>query len=208
MHHETSIIEISRSEENRVFQQCAAIHIEQITGGFLTTLGSSVLTRVYKSIAASQHAFLIVAKQDDTIQGFICGCFDTGKLYRDVIRQNSLAFLAVGLKRVFSTKTLRKIWETLTYPKREQPQGIPTEEILNFCVSSKAQRLGIGTMLMQALAQRFLAGGVSAIRIVTGAGQKSANAFYKKIGAAKMHTFEVHQGRESFIYRLELPKIQ
>lgn len=207
MREDISIAEINGPATPQVFSQCASIHIAQITGGFLTTLGPKVLARVYRSIAASQHAFLIVAQQNEQVVGFVCGCFDTGKLYRDVICKNAFPFLIAGVRKALSLETLRKIWETLVYPNKEQPSGIPTEEILNFCVSPTIQRTGLGSTLMIALSRKFAENGVSAIRIVTGAEQKSAISFYEKIGADKVHEFEVHRGTTSYIYRYQIPEV-
>lgn len=208
MGNQISIIELDNNASQVRFEECAAIHIEQITGGFLSTLGPKVLARVYWSIAASPNAFILAGLSDGHIVGFICGCYDTRKLYQDVIRDNAFAFAIAGLRRFLSPNTLRKIWETLAYPSKKQPQGIPQEEILNFCVSPRIQRSGLGSNLMKTLCQKFRGNNVTAIRIVTGADQKSAISFYEKIGASRVHTFEVHRGVSSYIYRYELPNYQ
>lgn len=192
------------STDSKTLAQCANIHIQQITGGFLSSLGEKVLTRVYSSIAASPHSFIITAKRDEQVIGFICGSFDTGKLYKQVLLKNGIRLSLACVKHIFSLRTIRKIWETLAYPKQALPTGIPDEEILNFCVAPNTQRSGLGTQLMNKLTQRFRDCGVTSIRIVTGAEQESAISFYEKIGAQRVHQFEVHRGIQSIIFKYDI----
>lgn len=188
--------------------QVAEIHRTEISEGFLATLGSGFLAKLYRALAGSPHAFLLVATEGEEVVGFICGGTDTKKVYRSFMLRWGVFVLPSILPSLLSFGRVKRILETLLYPSKEEVAELPKPEILNFCVSSRHQRKGIGRLLFHGLTEEFQSRGVSKIRIVTGESQKSAQQFYESLGAKKVADFEVHAGAGSRVYTFSLDKQQ
>lgn len=187
-------------ERAETFAHLARLHSEEIGGGFLTSLGMPLLQRLYRTINETPHAFILVAGTDTEIVGFLCASLNTKRVYRSVFSRAWIYFLPMIVRRIFSWRTIRSIWETLRYPGREFVPDLPAAEILNFCVSRKCQRGGIGRALFDAMEREYSRRGIDRIRIVTGAAQTSAIAFYEKIGATPVAMIEVHARAESRVF--------
>jgi ribosomal protein S18 acetylase RimI-like enzyme len=191
-----------------IFDQVAEIHLAEINEGFLATLGSGFLKRLYRALAESPHAFLLIAMERDVVVGFICGGTDTAKVYRSFMMRWGVLILPSLLPKLFSFHRMKRIVETLLYPSKEEVADLPKPEILNFCVSSKHQRKGVGRLLFIELVKEFQSRGISRIRIVTGKDQRSAQGFYESLGAEKVAEFEVHEGTASLVYVYDLDRAQ
>lgn len=187
--------------------QLARLHAEEISGGFLTSLGIPLLTRLYAAISRSPSAFTLICTVDGTIGGFLCASTDTAKVYRQVLRRAWLHLFPALLRRIFSWNTVHRCWETLRYPSRSSHADLPKAEILNFCVSGHLQRSGIGRRLFAAMEDEFRRRGISQIRIVTGKGQESAIRFYEKLGAEAVGIIEVHAQVESRLFRYSIRRL-
>ena len=188
-------------EPATVFVRLAQLHAEQITGGFLTSLGTPLLGRLYRAISQSPNAFILTASVGDRVVGFLCGSLNTRRVYRDVLAHSWIYLLPTIAARILSWRTLQRCWETLRYPTRRTATDLPQAEILNFCVAQDQQRHGVGRLLFAAMEKEFARRGVRDISIVTGATQLSAISFYEKIGASAAGTIEVHAHVESRLFR-------
>jgi ribosomal protein S18 acetylase RimI-like enzyme len=200
----SDIRSVKKTDPYTIFKQVALIHEAEISEGFLSTLGTTFLARMYKSLALSPHSFLLIAQENENVVGFICGGFDTGKAMKQFMFAQGLFVIFLILPKVLSIKSVKKIFETIFYPKKQLDTVLPDAEILNFCVDRNAQRKGIGKMLFNALCERFRNAGVHAMKIVTGESQKKAQAFYESLSARKVAELEVHKGTKSYIYTFDL----
>ncbi len=187
-----------------MFLQLACLHQQEIAGGFLTELGPTFLTRLYRALSRSPHSFVIVASKENEAAGFICGASDTGRVYRHFMLRWGLVTLPILIPKLVSLGRIRRVFETLLYPSRKENLELPTPEILNFCVSKKWQRKGVGKALFNALLEEFRKRRISRIRIVTGGEQYSAQAFYESIGASLVSEIEVHNGTKSLVYTYDI----
>lgn len=183
-----------------LYIEIANIHKQEISDGFLATFSNNFLVLLYKTIATSKYSFLYVYKNNDNVLGFICGCTDTQRLYLDFIKRTGFKTVLYIIPKLFSPKTIVKIFETLVYPNREVNRDLPESEILNFCVSGRTQGKGIGKKLFSSLIEEFKSLGISEIKIVTGQNQVSAQRFYEKIGARKVADIQIHKETDSIIY--------
>lgn len=182
------------------FRRLSKIHIEEIDDGFLSTLGPRLLIRLYRTLSTSPHAILIVASMNEDISGFICGSTNTGRVYMDFIKRAGLPALWILGPKLVSVKRLRRVLETLLYPRKKENIGLPESEILIFCVSKNFQRQRVGRALFNALIYEFKKRGVDEIKIVTGVNQIQAQMFYESVGAVLASTITVHKGTPSLIY--------
>jgi ribosomal protein S18 acetylase RimI-like enzyme len=182
------------------FRQIASIHKAEIKEGFLSTLGLSFLSLLYKSLSNSSYSFLIFAEEEGEIIGFICGGIDTNKVMKQFIMRYGIFVIPKLISNFFSLRKIKRILETLFYPVQKVNYNLPKPEILNFCVSNEFQRKGVGKKLFYALIDRFRQIGIDQIKIVTGENQKKAQKFYESLSANKVAEIEVHKGIKSSIY--------
>lgn len=187
-----------------VFGQLAEIHRKEIHEGFLSTLGDDFLTLLYRTLAQSESAFVLVDEDSGTVQGFIVGAVDTGGVYKQFFKKAGVRALPILLPKLLSLKRIKRVIETLFYPKGKQQDDLPEPEILNFCVRSELQGKGVGGQLFKALCEEFRRREVKQIRIVTGETQKSAQLFYEAKGAEHATNMEVHKDSSSRVYVYDL----
>ncbi|MBS1715440.1 MAG: GNAT family N-acetyltransferase [Armatimonadetes bacterium] len=182
------------------FVQMAEIHKSEIHEGFLSSLGGPFLTKLYAYLCDTEEAFAFAAMDGESMLGFIVGAMDTGQVYKGFARRGGFSAMAVLVPKLLSPARIKRILETLLYPKSKQSDDLPEPEILNFCVRSTSQGLGVGGALFRALLQEFRARGTGSIRIVTGETQKSAQQFYEAKGSRFVKSIEVHKGTLSRVY--------
>lgn len=182
------------------------LHKTEIHGGFLSSLGVNVLSRLYKALASSPHVITIVARVDGEIEGFICGGVDVGKVYRRFLCRECFLVLPALLPKLFSKRILWKLFELLFYPNKFKQLYLPKAEILNFCVSSNRQGLGIGRKLFAKLMDDLWEHSVQEVTIVTGVEQTSAQRFYESAGAQLVTKMSVHGNIESLAYKFIIGK--
>ncbi len=125
----------------------ADLHISGIHTGFISSLGIKFVTALYKAIAESKSAFGFVVLKNDRVVGFVAFTTDVNDLYRSVIFHSGVK-LAVGLAfSKFSFTLLKKIYETLFYPRRLKKLNLPSAELISISVSSEVRSLNLGTEL-------------------------------------------------------------
>src|ERR1039457_4244523 len=69
----------------------ALLHGQLISEGFLSSLGSSFLRRLYRRILCASGSFLLVAEAGGSAIGFIAGSVDVGHLYRSFLLRDGVA---------------------------------------------------------------------------------------------------------------------
>lgn len=199
------IVQLDGEETQGLFDQVVQIHKEAIHEGFLSTLGPNFLTALYRTLASGDRSFLIVAKEEEVLLGFICGSENTGEVYRDFMKRAGVKAIFMMLPKLFSIKRVKRIIETLLYPKKQKKEELPEPEILNFCVKKDTQGKGVGGRLFNELLTEFRRRDIGQIRIVTGEAQESAQRFYEAKGAILVTSIEVHKGTASRVYTYEVP---
>jgi ribosomal protein S18 acetylase RimI-like enzyme len=196
-------IEIQRLtsvSDTRLFREIAQIHQEEITEGFLSTLGIDFLEKLYRVIASSRHAFIFVATLEGQAVGCICGSTNTRLLYKEIILNYGWQMLLLMLPKIFSLSVIIKVKETLCYPQKNKCCDLPSSEILNFCVNNNYQRKGIAKSLFKHLTQEFKRLKINRIKIVTGERQISAQRFYEAMKATRISNISIHTGIVSYVY--------
>lgn len=186
------------------FRQLARLHREEIRDGFLSSLGEGFLSRLYQSLSMDANVYTVIARRNGEIIGYLCAAATIAGVYRQFLLRNAWRVAPLLLPRLCSIATLRRVAETLLYPARTSRSDLPGPEILNFCVSSRAQRCGVGRRLFQALCDEFTRRKVRQVRIVTGQAQISAQRFYESLGAVKVSEVEVHKTVRSVVYVYDL----
>jgi ribosomal protein S18 acetylase RimI-like enzyme len=170
----------------------AALHRERFPEGFLPTLGSRPLERLYRHIVQSAGAFLLVSDDADGLNGFVAVTEDTRRLYREFLRRHGLTAALVAAPAVL--RAPRKIWETVRYGSRADRAGLPAAEILAVAVSERKRGTGVAPGLVAAALGELRRRGIDAACVVTAAGNSSALRLYERAGFRRQQRTEVHRG--------------
>jgi len=185
--------------ESMYVEQVAALHIEGIKTGFISSLGISFVTALYEAIAKNKSSFGFVAEENDKVLGFVAFTTNINKLYKSVILKKGWRFALLSAGKMFSLKRTKKVFETLFYPSRIKKMNLPSAELLSIVVADESQGKGLGLQLLQ----KGLAGcakrGIDKVKVLVGADNKPANKFYLKCGFELVGQIDSH-GVVSNIY--------
>ena len=169
----------------------AALHAERIGEGFLVTLGPRFLTRLYRRIALSPTAVLVVAEDGPRIVGFVAAATNTRRLYADFLRRDAVPAGLAAVPAVL--RSPRRVWETFRYGNTDDGD-LPAAEVLSIAVASEAGGRGIGSALLAAALERLAEAGATTARVVTAVGNDPALAMYERAGFRRRTRTEVHAG--------------
>jgi len=169
----------------------AALHAERIAEGFLVTLGPRFLTRLYRRIALSPVAALVVADTGDRIVGFAAVATSTRRLYGEFLSRDAVPAGLAAAPAVL--RAPRRVWETLRYGGAGD-DDLPAAEVLSIAVAADAGGRGIGGALLASALDELTAAGAPAARVVTAVGNNAALAMYERAGFRRRTRTEVHAG--------------
>ena len=171
----------------------AALHAARIDEGFLTSLGTPFLRRLYARVLHSDDAFIVVDDLDGMTTGFAAGVANLGGLYRRFIVRDGLRAGLQAAPRLL--KNLPRVVETLRYPAITG--GLPEAEVLAVAVAADRSGHGVGRSLVRGAIDEFVSRGITTAKVVTTADNLAALAMYQACGFVAAHGVEVHAGRSS-----------
>jgi len=177
----------------------AALHIQGISRGFISSLGIDFVTALYESIAESNSSFGLVAKENGTVLGFVVFTTNLNELYKSVILKKGLRFAFLLAGRMFSLKRIKKVFETLFYPGRIKKMNLPDAELLAVVIAPKESGKGLATTLMQKGFAECARRGIGKVKVLVGADNKPANKLYLRCGFELVRQIDSH-GTLSNIY--------
>jgi ribosomal protein S18 acetylase RimI-like enzyme len=173
----------------------AALHAERIGEGFLVTLGPRFLARLYRRIALSPHAVLLVSTGPsaggERIVGFVATAISTRRLYGEFLRRDALAAGIAAGPAVL--RHPRRVWETFRYGSANDGD-LPEAEILSIAVATDLSGRGIGAALLGAAQEELSRLDAAEARVVTAVGNEAALAMYERAGFRRRTRTEVHAG--------------
>ncbi len=181
----------------------ARLHIEAIDTGFISSLGPSFVTALYRAIARSPHSLGWVALQGGEVIGFVAFSSHLGRLYRSVLLTGGARLLGAAAGRLLSWQRIKHVTETLMYPQRHPQTSLPQAELLAVAVSSQAQRQGVGRQLVQRGLQQCQEEGITGLKVCVGPHREPANRLYESCGF-QFHGELEHHGVMNHIYTIEL----
>jgi ribosomal protein S18 acetylase RimI-like enzyme len=170
----------------------ARLHRERFPGGFLPSLGSRPLERLYRHIVESATAFVLLTDDELGPSGFIAVTEDTRRLYREFLRREAVAAALVAAPAAL--RAPRRVWETVRYGRRRDNDDLPSAEILAVAVAERARGIGSAPSLVTTALEELLRRGVGAARVVTAAGNSRALRLYERAGFRRQGRTEVHRG--------------
>ncbi|MFH0922129.1 MAG: GNAT family N-acetyltransferase [Fibrobacterota bacterium] len=179
------------------FSEIARLHAESIPMGFLSMLGKTFLSRLYKGIARHPESCVIVARDEHgRVAGFVSGTLSVRRCYRGVLRKRFLSLCLLIVFKMFSPANLKRAWETLRYPAKQEAGERLEAELLSIAVSDSVRGKGVGKKLVAELETWFAAMGCYAgpYKVVTSAEDARSNGFYKSVGFEFQREF-MHHGK-------------
>ncbi len=171
----------------------ADLHATRIDEGFLTSLGTPFLRRLYARVLRSHDAFVVVDDHDGVTTGFAAGVADLGALYRRFIVHDGLRAGLQAAPRLL--KNLPRVVETLRYPT--MTGGLPEAEVLAVAVAADRSGHGVGQALVRKAIDEFVNHGIRTAKVMTTADNLAALAMYRACGFVAADGLEVHAGRSS-----------
>lgn len=192
-------------------RRAAELHAGRITEGFLSFLGPSFLTRLYRRICRSPHGFLLVAVADSGSEangageaaGFVAGSTDLGHLYRSFLWHDGLAAALAAAPRLLSG--WRRVAETLRHGASTADGTGRGAELLAIAVDAGRQTRGVGTQLVSAFLDQVTAQGGEAAYVVVAADNPGAIRLYERAGFVLQSEFELHAGTTSLLLQWDRP---
>jgi len=175
-------------------EEVAALHVRAISTGFISSLGMKFARSLYRAIALCPHGFGIVAREGEAILGYVSFATDIHRLYRTVLWRSGWKFSLLLVRHMFRGRTIRKILETLFYPRRTRHLNLPKAELLSIVVSEAARGRGIAAGLIGKGLESCLSQGIADVRVLVAASNAAANALYQKCGFQLAQQIYNHQG--------------
>lgn len=182
----------------------ANLHKKEIPTGFISSLNIRIIVLLYQTILA--HETLFVAKENGRVIGFVSLAYDTKKLYKRFIATHFFRVAPFFIGKIFSYNFLKKIFETLTAPRKTHAptETTATPELLSIVIDSSEQAKGLGYLLLKRLEEQLKRKNITTYKVVAGANLVAANKFYTKHQFKLVKTTEIHQGDVSNIYEKAL----
>jgi len=179
--------------------EIAEIHFQEIKYGFLNQLGKKFLSYFYMAMITSPNAFLVVTEEDNKVIGFISGCTNLNKFYKDFARQYTFKSFLILLKKIFSFSIFKKVFEVMSYSKKEE-KDLPSSELLSIAIIKEYQGQGIAQKLLERFVSEMKTREINKFRVIVGENLPQANKFYAKSGFIFHSKNSVHKDIPSNIY--------
>jgi len=162
--------------------QVAALHIQCISTGFISSMGIDFVTSLYDAIVKSKSSLGVVAVKNGKVIGFVAFTTNLNKLYKSIIRRKGLKFALLLAGNVLSLRRIKKIFETLSYPARIKKMNLPSAELLSIAVAPEERRKGLASQLIEKGLRLYRKSGVDKVKVLIGADNKAGNKLYLKSG--------------------------
>lgn len=162
--------------------QVAALHIQCISTGFISSMGIDFVTSLYEAIVKSKSSLGVVAVRNEKVIGFVSFTTNLNKLYKSLIRRKGLKFALLLAGNVLSLRRIKKIFETLSYPARIKKMNLPSAELLSIAVAPEERRKGLAGQLIEKGLRLYRKTGVDKVKVLIGADNKAGNKLYLKSG--------------------------
>lgn len=184
----------------------AALHIQGINTGFISSLGINFVTALYEAIAQSNSSFGFAAEDiNGKVLGFVTFTTNLGNLYKSIITKKGWRFALLLVGRMFSVRRIKKVLETLFYPGRVKKMDLPSAELLSIVVSPEECHAGLATRLVQKGFEHCQNMGLDKVKVLVGADNRPANNLYSKCGFEFAGQIDNH-GVTSNIYEVQTEK--
>jgi ribosomal protein S18 acetylase RimI-like enzyme len=166
----------------------ADLHASRISEGFLTSLGPRFLTRLYRRVARSPHAFAMVVRDDGKIVAFAAASDDVHRFYKEFLVRDGVVAALGSAPRV--VRSIPRVLETLRYPALTS--NLPKAEILAVATDESVGGQGFGSIALTRATRELERRGCTTAKVVAGASNDPALRLYRRNGFATHTEISVH----------------
>ena len=170
----------------------------QIATGFLPTLGTAFLTRLYRALVAWPAADVLVADSHGQVRGFVASVEHTGAFYKHFVKRHGVMAGLSVIPRLVRPSVIKRIWETFRYGT-DDAGGEVHAELFAIATASDARGEGVGISLLNAATDRYRQRGLTEVQVVVASDNEASLAAHRKAGFVDRSTTEVHSGESSTI---------
>ena len=163
-------------------EQVAALHIQCISTGFISSMGIDFVTYLYEAIVQSNSSFGVVAVRNKKVLGFAAFTTNINTLYKSIVWRKGLKFALLLAGHMCSLKRIKRMFETLFYPRRIKNKDLPSAELLSIAVAPEEQRKGLAGQLIEMGFRDYRKAGVDKVKVLIGADNEAGNQLYLKSG--------------------------
>jgi len=163
-------------------EQVAALHIQCISTGFISSMGIDFVTYLYEAIVQSNSSFGVVAVRNKKVLGFATFTTNINTLYKSIVWRKGLRFALLLAGHMCSLKRIKRMFETLFYPRRIKNKDLPSAELLSIAVAPEEQRKGLAGQLIEMGFRDYRKAGVDKVKVLIGTDNKAGNQLYLKTG--------------------------
>jgi len=180
------------SYDKETFNQISNIHIKSLSeGGFITLFGNRFLEEIYKDILLNNLGFLIVAKNNYIVSGFILGCYNSNEMFKTIIYKKFFKYIFLILPHILLKPFLIvKLFETFLYNKKEK--STINAELVVIAIDNNFRNSGIGSNLVNYLDNEFMKKNISEYKVTVHESNINANKFYTKKGMKLVNSFNMY----------------
>lgn len=176
--------------------QITQIHMAELAGDFLPSLGFNFLKTVYEGIIGKKGIWSIIDIENGKVKGFVIGTRDINYFFREALSANFFKLIFYLCIQLISTPLLiKQVFETYSYPKKDTG---PKAELVVIAVSKKSQGDGIGKMLISELEKVFKKEDIKVYKLTVHQDKNSVN-FYEHLEFKKKGQFSLY-GKLWYIY--------
>ncbi len=179
----------------------AAMHLEAIPTGQLSSMGPGFVTAFYHTLLDSGDGFAFVAEQDGHPVGYATGIVHWRRFYRTFVRRNWRLAAGTLLRRLFSVERLRKLTETTRYAAAA---SLPEAELLSIALRPQARGAGTGDALVRAVLEEFARREVTQVRVTTASDNVPAVRLYERAGFRLLGEQQIHPGESAHVYLISI----
>lgn len=180
---------------------CGLIHQQEIPTGFLSQLGLRFLKLLYAAMIRSREAICLVVEDGECqVVGFVCGCSNVGRFYREFFVKRGLKAFLILLPQILKPTVFRKALETANYRGSSDESELPKAELLAIAVRPHVRGTATAQQLTEALFSECRQREIQEIKVVVGSGNVQANRFYEKVGFRLRSNTFVHESEMSNVY--------
>ena len=189
-----------KSIEKAGLKEVVEVHKNSFKGFFLTTLGDGFLHLYYDSIRKDRNAILIGIYNEEKLCGFCAATFKSKGFNSQLIKNNILKFLMIGLQLLFS-KPMSLIHIIKNFRKNVSRFNDKSEyaELLSIGVSEDLQGRGIGKKLLLELEKVLSIHECSILSLTTDFyNNDGVIEFYKRLGYEIYYDFIAYPERKMY----------
>lgn len=181
------------------------IHLQAFEGFFLSLLGPSFLSLLYKSIIEDDSGIAFVAKKNEQILGFVAGTIQPTGFYSRLIKRHLFEFF---LSSLFAFYKNPEIAPRLFRALKKPGQSVPKENcatLMSIAVDPICQSSGVGKELVTAFLEEARSKGSKYVNLTTDAiNNENVNRFYLRMGFELFRSFTTPEGREMNEYLIAI----